>query len=100
MKYPVRIVDDDGIRNLEIQSKTASSCRKNEDEQFGIRVEILQQGRSVVGFGAAVETEVFISTVQQEILHDIHNLRHLEKHQDLPVSNITEERDVLCDRCV
>jgi len=88
MTYPVRVIDDDSVRNLEIQSKTTSSCGKNEDEKFGIGVEILQQGRSIVGFCAPVEAEVFVSTVQQEILHDIHNLRHLEEHQDLPVSNI------------
>src|SRR5271170_7402766 len=83
MTYPVRVIYDDCVRNLEIQSKTTSSCRKDEDEQFGISVEILQQNRSIIGLCAPIETEIFISTVQQEVFHDIHNLRHLEKHQDL-----------------
>jgi hypothetical protein len=46
----------------------------------------LQQRRSIVSFRAPVETEIFISTVQQEVFHDIHNLRHLEKHQDLSLA--------------
>jgi hypothetical protein len=41
---------------LEVQSKTTSSCRKDEDEQFGISVEILQQNRSIIGFCTPIET--------------------------------------------
>lgn len=82
MGVPVGVVDDDRVGDLEIQTETAGSGGEDKDEEIGLRVEAFQQLRSIVGFGAAVETKVLVPAEEQKVLHNVHDLRHLEEHQD------------------
>jgi hypothetical protein len=72
---------DDRISGLQVQAKTSSTGGEDEDFVLGIRgVEELHMSGTILGLRATIEAEVFPVHHLQEILHDVHDLRHLEEN--------------------
>ena len=75
---------DNRIGSLQVETQTTSSCREDEDFDFRVlRIEVLHVQCTFLGLRATIETEIFPAHDLEEILHDIHDLRHLEENKDL-----------------
>lgn len=84
MGVPVGIEDDNCVRSLQIETKTASTRAQDEDEVVRIgTIELFEQGAAVLGLGRAVETEVLVTLVGEEVFENVHQRRHLAEQQRL-----------------
>ncbi|KAH3663038.1 hypothetical protein OGATHE_004614 [Ogataea polymorpha] len=82
MRIPVCVKDNNRVGSLQVQSQTTRSSRKKENKIWRIlRVEILQQCSTVISSSVSIQPHVMHSSESEEVLHDVHNLSHLEKHQ-------------------
>lgn len=75
---------DDGISGLQVKTKTTGARRQHEQVNVCVRViELDEEIRSLFWFGRTVEPEVLVSTIVEVVGHDVHDMCHLEEHQDL-----------------
>ena len=75
---------DDSISGLQVQAKTTCTCR--EDEDFVLRVLLVKQlheRRALLRLRATIQAKVLPSHHLEEVLHDVHDFRHLEEDKDL-----------------
>lgn len=75
---------DDGISSLQVQTETTST--RGEDEHLNVRVlriELLDVASTIFRLGTTIKTEVLPAHHLEEVLHDIHHLRHLEEDEHL-----------------
>ena len=77
-------VHDDRIGRLQVETETTSPRRQDEDLDIRVLgVELRDVPGTVLGLRATIETEVLPVHHLQEVLHDVHHLRHLEEDEDL-----------------
>lgn len=77
---------DDGIGSLQVETETSSSSGKDEDLVGRVGgVKLGDEICSVVGLGGSIESKkaVSVSSVDEVVLEDVHDVDHLEEHEDL-----------------
>ena len=75
---------NDSISRLQVQTKTTST--RGQDEHLDVRILRVEQSDvsgTILRFRSTIQTKVFPIHHLQEVLHDIHDLRHLEEDEDL-----------------
>lgn len=84
LRVPIRVKDDDGVRNLEIQAETTSFSREDEDFLGGVLLrKPFEACRSILVLCTAIENQVWDLPVNEIELHDVNELRELAEYQDL-----------------
>ena len=77
-------VHDDSISSLQVETKTTGPS--GEDEDLVLRVRGIEEGdvaRTIFSLRTTIETEVLPAHHLQKVLHDIHDLCHLEENEYL-----------------
>ena len=83
MRIPIGIINDDCVRGLQIETETAGTGRQKETKYVRAGSIVLsEQLGTLVRFRRTVKSEVGDPTESEKVLHDVHDLRHLEEHQD------------------
>ena len=77
-------IHDDSVGGLQVETKTTSS--RGQDEHLDLRVRRVEECDmpcTVFCLRTTIETEVLPAHHLEEVLHDVHNLGHLEEDEDL-----------------
>src|SRR5271156_329658 len=83
MRIPIRVIYDDGVGSLQVKTQSTCTGGEQETEVFRVQsIELLEEVRPVVRLGGPVKPKIPVPSQAKEIFHDVHDLSHLEKHQD------------------
>ena len=84
LRVPIVLDEDDSVGSCQVETETTSTSREDEDLVIGVGgVEELNVAGTILGLRTTVKAEVFPTHNLEEVLHDVHNLRHLEEDEDL-----------------
>ncbi len=96
VRVPVRVENHNCVRSLQVEPQTTGPGREQEAEVLRVRcIEQLEHRLAVVGLRCAVQPEVLDPAEPQEVLHDVHDLRHLEEKQRAVVGGLELRQDAV-----
>lgn len=83
VRIPIGVINDDGVGGLQVKTQPTRTSGEQETEVFRVHsIKLLEEVGPVVRLGGTVKSEIPESSQAKEIFHDVHDLSHLEKHQD------------------
>ena len=82
---PVRVVEDDGIGTGEIDAKSAGTRRQDKHKNTSVGVEALHHNLAHLDASGAVQPEISVAVITQELLEDVEHARHL-REDEAPVT--------------
>lgn len=78
---PVAVVEDHGVCAGQVDAHASTASGQDEAEDASVCVESLHEGLSLFHAGAAVQTEVDVSVVVEELLQHIQHASHLSEDE-------------------
>ena len=72
-----------GTTYLQVDTQTSCAGTQNETKLFAIRsIEFIDRSLSSIIIGVTINTAVLVTTLEQKVLQDIQNTRHLSENEN------------------
>jgi len=80
-RVPVRVVEDDSVGAGQVDADAARARAQYEHEDLLVVVEALHEHLALLDGGGAVEAQVLVAVVVEEVLEDVEHARHLGEEE-------------------